>query len=289
MYRISELAALTGLSRTALLYYEKLGLITGKRANNGYRQYSQADSQRVCLLQQLQAGGLSLAECKSCLDERLNSDLLKQRLASLDAEIAQKQQARELLAGLLGEHSLRDWHQQADLLAPEAHFQWLLRQGFDEKQALRLKWLSKDMHQHDDYMADFMAVYSELNYWAPGCEKDSLQALEKLPTDISNVLDIGCGKGLATLLLAQHTKVQITALDNEPSALEALQQQAEQRGFSQRITGCCASMTELPFNPASFELIWAEGSAYIMGVEAALSHWRSVLVPQGYLVLSDLV
>ena len=40
MYRISELALLVGLSRTALLYYEKLNLINGKRQENGYRVYS---------------------------------------------------------------------------------------------------------------------------------------------------------------------------------------------------------------------------------------------------------
>jgi DNA-binding transcriptional MerR regulator len=37
MYRISELAESVGLSRATLLYYEKLGLLKGKRQANGYR------------------------------------------------------------------------------------------------------------------------------------------------------------------------------------------------------------------------------------------------------------
>ncbi len=43
MYRISELAEMLGLSRTTLLYYEKIELIKGQRLSNGYRAYSDAD------------------------------------------------------------------------------------------------------------------------------------------------------------------------------------------------------------------------------------------------------
>jgi len=53
VYRISELAKLVGLSRTALLYYEKLNLISAKRLENGYRVYSERDAQQVRLIQQL--------------------------------------------------------------------------------------------------------------------------------------------------------------------------------------------------------------------------------------------
>ena len=43
MYRIFELAQYVGLSRSTLLYYEKLGLISAKRQANGYRSYSEND------------------------------------------------------------------------------------------------------------------------------------------------------------------------------------------------------------------------------------------------------
>jgi DNA-binding transcriptional MerR regulator len=49
MYRISELTEQVGLSRTALLYYEKIGLINVKRLSNGYRIYSEYDLQRLLL------------------------------------------------------------------------------------------------------------------------------------------------------------------------------------------------------------------------------------------------
>ena len=46
-------------------------------------------------------------------------------------------------------------------------------------------------------------------------------------------------------------------------------------------------MRQLDFEPASFDLIWCEGAAYIMGVEAALRAWRPLLKPGGRLALSE--
>ena len=60
MYQISELAKSGGLPFAALRCCEKLGLLTGKRPANGYRVDTDVDRQRLQLMQQLQAGGLSL-------------------------------------------------------------------------------------------------------------------------------------------------------------------------------------------------------------------------------------
>lgn len=289
MYRISELAEKVRLSRSTLLYYEKQDLLQGTRQANGYRLYSDTDVQQLLLLQQLQAGGLTLKECKSILDGKVQRSVLENRLQQLDNEIEQKQQARTLLAALLGQSSLRHWHQQTDKLAPDAHLDWLKQQGFNEQQALHLKWLSKDMNEHDQYMADFMKVFQALDRWGPGCDSDSLKALSKLPLTPTNIIDIGCGKGFSTRLLAKHTQAQIVAVDNEQSALDQL----NERLVEQRLDGCvtlsCASMTELPFAPESFDCVWSESSAYIMGVEQALSQWRELLADGGFMVVSDLV
>ncbi|CAH0534255.1 hypothetical protein VST7929_02170 [Vibrio stylophorae] len=289
MYQISELAKCVGLSRATLLYYEKLGLIAGTRQSNGYRCYSERDLQRLKLLQKLQAGGLSLKECLACLEAKMDRDTLQQRLHTLDTEIEHKKKARDLLAAMLGEHAMRDWHQSLELSAPQAHFDWLLKQGFDEKHALRLKWLSKDMNEHDQYMADFERLFEGLVHLGPSSEDDVLRALHALPIDAGKMLEIGCGKGASTLPLAKASQFQITALDNDEYSLSCVQQRAIELGFSEQITTHCASMTQMPFEAQQFDLLWAEGSAYIMGVTQALSQWRALLRPQGYLVLSDLV
>ncbi|GMQ48342.1 MerR family transcriptional regulator [Vibrio sp. 10N] len=289
MYRISELAAEVGLSRTALLYYEKQKLICGKRLANGYRVYSDNDLQRVRLIQQLQAGGLTLKECKACLEAKVDRALLQNRLQTLEQELEQKQKSRDLLAAMLGEGDLKAWHEGLDKLAPDAHLDWLIKQGFNEKEALRLKWLSKDMNEHDIYMADFMKVFETLERWGPGSEQETRKALNAVPKAPQQLLEIGCGKGLATKVLAENSTAHITAIDNEQLALDRLTKRFEALGLSERLNTVSASMTELLFEPQSFDLIWAEGSAYIMGVEKALSQWKPLLAEQGCIMLSDMV
>ncbi|KFI11184.1 methyltransferase [Vibrio sp. B183] len=286
MYRISQLAEQVGLSRSTLLYYEKLGLIQGTRQANGYRMYTDKDVQRVRLLQQLQAGGLTLEECLECLESKIDRNKLLQRLNALDEEIQRKQKAKELLSAMLGKNSMRDWHQKMEEHAPSAHMEWLIKQGFSEKQALRLKWLSKDMNEHEQYMADFEQIFAGLKRLGPGSEQDTLRALSALSQNKGALLEVGCGKGIATEVLASHSEFRITALDNDQASLRGLQ---EGIPAEKEVNVICASMTDMPFEAAQFDVIWSEGSAYIMGVENALRSWKALLKPSGYLVVSDLV
>ncbi|MDV5169757.1 MerR family transcriptional regulator [Photobacterium rosenbergii] len=289
MYRISELAEQVGLSRSTLLYYEKLGLIAGKRLGNGYRSYSEQDLQRLKLLQQLQAGGLTLKECQACLEAKVDRELLLNRMHQLDEEIAHKQQSRDLLAAMLGESELTAWHQSLEQTAPDAHLDWLMKQGFDEKQALRLKWLSKDMNTHEQYMADFNTIFESLDRWGPGLEAETIKAFNLLPSVPQSILEIGCGQGIATTVLAHQSDAMITAVDNHEDALSRLQERAAEAGVEDKVVTQCTSMTDLQFSDNHFDVIWAEGCAYIMGVNNALKQWRRLLKDEGVLVLSDLV
>ena len=47
-------------------------------------------------------------------------------------------------------------------------------------------------------------------------------------------------------------------------------------------------MFELRFAPASFDLIWAEGSLYNLGIERALKDLRSLLACGGILAFTEL-
>lgn len=289
MVTISELATSLGLSRSTLLYYEKLGLLKGKRQANGYRVYSDADRQRLILLQQLQAGALSLKECQACLDGKIDQDLLRQRFEALRSELENKTRSLSLLAALLGEGSLREWHESIEQQAPDLHRQWLITQGFSSDEAARVALLSKDMNDHDGYMAAFMGVFSGLDYWGPGSTQITEQVLASLPIRPRSILEVGCGNGVATLVLAKQSSARITALDTDEGALERLRARATAAHLVDRIDTLCLDMAKLPELSASFDVIWAEGSAYIIRVERALKDWRSLLEPGGVLVFSDLV
>jgi DNA-binding transcriptional MerR regulator len=133
MDRISELAESVGLSRATLLHYEKRDLLPGQRRPNGYWVHGDAGRQHL----QLQAGGLSLKACRVCLDGRLDRELLRRRLQTLEAEIAAKHRSRDLLLALLGRDSLKPWHEAVERLAPDLHRDWLMRQGFSSEEAAR--------------------------------------------------------------------------------------------------------------------------------------------------------
>jgi SAM-dependent methyltransferase len=48
-------------------------------------------------------------------------------------------------------------------------------------------------------------------------------------------------------------------------------------------------MAALDFPQETFDLVWSEGAAYVMGVPKALQAWRPLLREQGYLAFSELV
>lgn len=283
MFRISEVAAIVGLSRTALLYYEKLGIIKSTRLPNGYRSYSEKDVQRLQLVIHLHAAGLTLKECLVCINVKSDKRLLTARLKQLEDDIALKLRAKTLLESMLGVSEERTWHQELEKISPDAHLQWLNTQGINEKEALRIRNLSRNIHGHDSYMSDFNEIFLDLIRLGPGSETDTLKALSRVPDKPENILEIGCGRGVATRILASNTQANITALDNEPRYLNAL------HDLRHRVNLCCASMTALPFTCGTFDLIWAEGSAYIMGFNNALLSWKKYLRDGGYLVISEIV
>ena len=69
--RIGELAAATGVSVRALRYYEEQDLLTAERSPSGQRHYLDSAADRVCLIQQLYAAGLSsktIVELLPCIE-----------------------------------------------------------------------------------------------------------------------------------------------------------------------------------------------------------------------------
>ena len=59
-YTIHEIAALYGVGPDALRYYEKLGLVKPRRAQNGYRIYDLNDIYRLTIIRDLRSLGFSM-------------------------------------------------------------------------------------------------------------------------------------------------------------------------------------------------------------------------------------
>ncbi|MFE3544375.1 MerR family transcriptional regulator [Nocardia sp. NPDC059177] len=108
--RIGELSTRTGASVRSLRYYEEQGLLTSTRSPSGQRHYTLDHVDRVLLLRQLYAAGLSsrtisqLVRCVDAPTER-NAEIGFERMARerarLTEHIAELTRARDALDELM--------------------------------------------------------------------------------------------------------------------------------------------------------------------------------------------
>jgi ubiquinone/menaquinone biosynthesis C-methylase UbiE len=136
----------------------------------------------------------------------------------------------------------------------------------------------------------FFEVHQGLPREAPGSDADTQRAIELLPSmDNPRILDIGCGPGAQTLMLARHLGGDVIALDTHQPFLDDLRSRARSSGLSDHITLVNRSMFEMDFEPYSFDLLWSEGAVYIYGLEKALDDWRVLLHKGGCIGLTEAV
>jgi MerR family transcriptional regulator, thiopeptide resistance regulator len=171
---ISALAKRAGLSRSALLYYDRLGLLKPlKRSRARYRLYSPVEVEQlehICFYRQM---GIPLKEMKKMLDSsggNASEKILRRRLRFLGREIAnlhkqqrcilellkQKplQQGSEMIkkerwveimqAAGLNEQDRHNWHVQFEKMEPEAHQEFLESLGIQTAEIKKIREWSRN-------------------------------------------------------------------------------------------------------------------------------------------------
>ena len=153
MFTVTKLARRCGLSRTALLYYESIGLMPpAQRSGGNYRCYGEADMQRLLQICAYRDAGLKLEDIRIIMD-RQGGDaygVLKRRLLELDAEIGILRAHQRAILKLMEHKALRKakmitkqkwvsimkacgfsseqmnrWHAEFERSAPEEHQEFL--------------------------------------------------------------------------------------------------------------------------------------------------------------------
>jgi MerR family redox-sensitive transcriptional activator SoxR len=123
---ISEVAARSGVTPSALRFYERHGLIEAERTGGNQRRYDRAVLRRIAFIQAGRAAGVALAEIKQALDglptRRVPSRKDWERLSNkwrddLDARIETLQALRDRLTTCIGCGCLSI--DQCDLLNPD--------------------------------------------------------------------------------------------------------------------------------------------------------------------------
>ena len=139
-------------------------------------------------------------------------------------------------------------------------------------------------------MSLFWELHSGLPREGPGCDEatiDALKSITGLPP-APRILDIGCGPGMQTLVLARETRASITAIDTHQPFLDELSLRAARAGLADRIRTVNASMKALDFPDGSFDLVWSEGAIYIMGFANGLREWKRLLKANGAIAVTEL-
>jgi SAM-dependent methyltransferase len=135
----------------------------------------------------------------------------------------------------------------------------------------------------------FFALHHGLPRQGPGSDSTTrrLLALAGPLPERPRVLDLGCGPGLGGQEQRGAAGAEVTAVDLHEPFLDELRQAAEARGLGDSVRTLHADMGALPFPDGSFDLVWAESSAYALGFDTALREWRRLLSPGGTLVLTE--
>ena len=154
MLTVTRLAKACGLSRTAVLYYESIGLLRpAQRTEANYRRYTPREAERLRQICVYRNAGLTLRDIRGILDSPATgaSHVLERRLKELDAEIETlRGHQRQILLLLprtkalkrlkmitkekwvavmrgagLTEEQMRVWHAEFERSAPAEHQEFL--------------------------------------------------------------------------------------------------------------------------------------------------------------------
>lgn len=99
-----------------------------------------------------------------------------------------------------------------------------------------------------------------------------------------DVLDLGCGHGMASVVLAR-ARARVTAMDLSGGYLAEAARRAEANGV--RVSFVQADAERLPFAAGSFDRVWGNAILHHLDVTAAARELMRVLRPGGVAVLCE--
>jgi DNA-binding transcriptional MerR regulator len=172
MFTIGQVSKKYSLSRSTLIYYDKIGILSPSgRSESNYRLYSDADLERMNRIQLFRSAGLSLEAIASLLDAK-GSDLnisLEGRLLSINSEIQDLRSQQKVILNLLQDEDQvqksrvitketwvsmlkaagldaegrKNWHIEFEKSSPEGHQDFLESIGIDDDEIALIRQLSR--------------------------------------------------------------------------------------------------------------------------------------------------
>lgn len=170
---VSQLGRRFGLSRSALLYYHRIGLLSPSgRSRAGYRVYSERDAKRLEAICRYRETGLGLEQIRQLLEGASGrvAELLEARLDQLNGEIERLREQQRTIVRLLANRkklrgaraidkegwiailraaglddaAMRRWHVAFEGMTPEAHQDFLESLGLPKAEVARIRRWSRE-------------------------------------------------------------------------------------------------------------------------------------------------
>jgi SAM-dependent methyltransferase len=146
---------------------------------------------------------------------------------------------------------------------------------------------NKSIHEFDfNLIAEY---YTGVERQGPGSPEITIKALSFIEnlTDKSKIVDLGCGTGGHTMILAQNAPGKITGIDLFPKFIDLFNSHVSKLNLEDRVKGVIGSMDNLAFKNEELDLIWSEGAIYNIGFERGLNEWKKFLKKGGYIAVSE--
>jgi len=172
MFTIGQMAKKYALSRSTLIYYDNIGLLSPScRTDSNYRLYSDDDKQKMERVMLFRSAGLPLDSIASLLDKKdddlnaalelrlfaINSEIqglrnqqkvilriLENKNLEMDARVLTRKNWVSLLkAAGLDNEGMKNWHIEFEKTSPEAHQDFLESIGIEQDEIKSIRNWSK--------------------------------------------------------------------------------------------------------------------------------------------------
>ena len=176
-YKIAELAGAHDLSRSTLLYYDRIGLLSpSRRTPAGYRVYSEEDAKRLQVICRYKKAGLTLDDIRHLLtshDGEVGIQILESRLEDLQLEMHRLRVKQATLCSLIksldasesrfvdkdmwtdmlrragmNDRDMHAWHAEFEHGAPHAHEAFLQWLGISQGEIDEIREWSRSLKPH---------------------------------------------------------------------------------------------------------------------------------------------
>ena len=168
MFTIGQVAKRYALSRSTLIYYDKIGiLVPSGRSDSNYRLYSEDDLNKMDRIILFRSAGLSLDSIPSLLDKSGDdlSSSLEARLFTINSEIQKLRDQQKVILNILenekllkgtrliskelwvsmlraaglDETGMKNWHIEFERASPEAHRDFLESLGIEKDEIASIR------------------------------------------------------------------------------------------------------------------------------------------------------